>query len=326
MGSDDRNEDTPFPDKADEVADRLLHRHDRPADVLVPDGIPLAEALQRTTVLGIGAHPDDLEIGMTAAILSCVGRTDRWFTGVTCTDGGGSPQLGPAILEPAELVDVRRHEQRVAARVGGYGAQIQFGYPTAFVRGRVGRDTLAHRLAALIEVCRPEAVFTHSLADRHTTHVGVTLAVIDACRVISDERRPRHIIGVEIWGSLDWLAPEDRVVLPVDDPTDVAPLLIESFTSQVATKPYAKATRGRWIANATFDESHEPPAHHAAALAMDLSGLVASPDLDARAFLRGLIVRSNSAMEELLAQAAAPYPAPSGPPDEPGLDSHRASH
>lgn len=316
--------DVPLNDKADEVAGQLVRGSDLGTDVSVPDGAPLAEALRRTTVLGVGAHPDDLEIGMTAGVLSCIGRSDRWFTGVTCTDGAGGPQLDGAVMEATELIAVRRNEQRLAARVGCYGAQIQFGYSSANARSPEGRSVLAHRLADLVEACSPEVVFTHSLADRHATHVSIALAVVDACRLVPANQRPRHIVGVEIWGSLAWLAKEDRVGLSVDDPTDVAPSLIRSFTSQVATKPYAEAARGRWIANATFDESHSLPTNHGTAFAMDLSRLVATPDLDARAFLRGLMARSNYAMEALVVQMTATDPAPSGSWARPGAPRHQS--
>ena len=55
-------------------------------DVWVPDGTALVPALERTTHLGIGAHPDDLEFMAIHGILQCFGRADAWFTGVTWTN------------------------------------------------------------------------------------------------------------------------------------------------------------------------------------------------------------------------------------------------
>jgi LmbE family N-acetylglucosaminyl deacetylase len=258
VNSDDRQQNEPLSRSAEDVVHDLL-RHGVPStDVLVPDGTPLPEALRRTTALGIGAHPDDLEIGMTHAILSCHGEADRWFTGVTCTDGSGSLPAGLKILASNELAGVRREEQRAAARLGGCSAQIQLGYPSASIRSPEGRRTLARRIAEIIEASAPDAVFTHSLADRHSTHVAVALAVIEACKLLPADLRPHRITGVEIWGSLDWLAPEDRVVLSVDDPVGVSSLVISSFASQLATKRYEEGAEGRWIANATFDDSHAP--------------------------------------------------------------------
>ena len=59
------------------------------ADVLIPDGSDVDAALARTTDLGIGAHPDDLEFLMLVPIAAATDDPDRWFTGITCTDGAG---------------------------------------------------------------------------------------------------------------------------------------------------------------------------------------------------------------------------------------------
>ena len=65
------------------------------ADLFVPDGTPIDEALARTTHLGIGAHQDDLEFMSLHGILECYDRDDRWYGGVIVTNGGGSPRTGP---------------------------------------------------------------------------------------------------------------------------------------------------------------------------------------------------------------------------------------
>ncbi len=59
------------------------------AEIFVPDQLPLGSALARTTHLGIGAHPDDLEIMAAHGILECFASSERWFTGVVVTDGAG---------------------------------------------------------------------------------------------------------------------------------------------------------------------------------------------------------------------------------------------
>ena len=64
--------------------------HHPSADIFVPDNLPTEQALARTTHLGIGAHQDDLEFMCLHGILACFQKTDRWFTGVTVTDGRGS--------------------------------------------------------------------------------------------------------------------------------------------------------------------------------------------------------------------------------------------
>ena len=101
-----------------------LHFHQEKADVFVPDGSPVLEALSRTTHLGILSHQDDLEIGAYHGIAECFRSTRRWFAGVVVSDGGGSPRAGAyAHFTDEEMKDVRRIEQRKAAYVGEYGSR-----------------------------------------------------------------------------------------------------------------------------------------------------------------------------------------------------------
>ena len=65
------------------------------AQIFIPDGLPAAEALARTTHLAIGAHQDDLEIMAIDGILQCFQRQDRWFSGVVVTNGRGSASRRP---------------------------------------------------------------------------------------------------------------------------------------------------------------------------------------------------------------------------------------
>ena len=69
---------------------------------------------------------------------------------------------------------VRVVEQRKAAFVGEYACQIQLGFTSAEVKdphyAAVGEDLRRILLAA-----KPECVYLHNLADKHDTHVSVTL-------------------------------------------------------------------------------------------------------------------------------------------------------
>ena len=64
------------------------------AQIFVPDGKSVADALKRITHLGIGAHQDDLEFMAFHGILECFARDQKWFGGVTCTNGAGSSRTG----------------------------------------------------------------------------------------------------------------------------------------------------------------------------------------------------------------------------------------
>ncbi|HEY53901.1 MAG TPA: PIG-L family deacetylase, partial [Caldilineae bacterium] len=105
------------------------------AQIFIPDNQPLPAALARTTHMGIGAHQDDLEIMAIDGILACFGQPDRWFTGVVVTDGRGSPRAGIyGDYTDDQMHAVRILEQKKAAVVGEYAAQVFLDYPSAAVK------------------------------------------------------------------------------------------------------------------------------------------------------------------------------------------------
>src|SRR5262245_5976308 len=107
------------------------------AEVYVPDGGNAPFALARTTHLGIGAHQDDLEILAAHGILECFMRTDSWFTGVVVTDGAGSPRdLEYKRYTDDQMNEVRRHEQKKAAFVGEYSAQLFLDFPSSSLKNK----------------------------------------------------------------------------------------------------------------------------------------------------------------------------------------------
>lgn len=251
------------------------------AHVYVPDGRPLPEALARTTHLGIGAHQDDLEIMAFHGIRACYGRNDRWFGGITCTDGGGSARIGPySGYTDDDMKRVRVEEQIKAARLGEYGFMAQLAHPSASVKSP--SDTgLRSDLLALFEHMRPQVVYTHNPADKHDTHIGVLIAVLEVLRALPPERRPERVLGCEVWRGLDWMLDSEKVALDVGGRDHLFHALVGLFDSQIAGgKRYDLATLGRARANATYYQSHQTDAAELAWYAMDLTPLVANPQLD----------------------------------------------
>src|SRR3954447_10138930 len=95
------------------------------AEIYVPDGGDAFGALRRTTHLGICAHQDDLEIMAYHGILECFQQNAKWFTGVTMTNGSGSARdLEYKEYTDAQMVDVRRLEQKKAAYVGEFSSML----------------------------------------------------------------------------------------------------------------------------------------------------------------------------------------------------------
>lgn len=216
----------------------------------VPDGLPAPEALSRVTHLGIGAHQDDLEFHALHGILECWDREDQWFGGITCTDGGGSSRTGPyADYGDDQMRAVRVEEQNSAARIGRYGAMIQLGYPSFQIRNPLSLDLL-NELHELLDVIQPEIVYTHTLIDKHETHIAVVMNVISAIRELPADRRPKRLLGFEGWRNLDWLPDENKIRLNVSARPELAAELAGVFPSQIAGgKRYDHAMDGRRAAN-----------------------------------------------------------------------------
>lgn len=262
------------------------------ASMLVPDGAPLVDAFHRITHLGIGAHQDDLEIMAYHGIAACYGADDRWFGGITCTDGAGSARAGRfADFDDEQIKAVRRREQEEAARLGEYGVMVQLGYPSAGVKGG-GATALEDDLVDLLGRMSPEVIYTHNLADKHETHVAVAVAALRAILRMPAAARPRAVYGCEGWRDLDWMADEDVVVLDVSAHPELAEKLIEVFASQIdGGKRYDLAAAGRRLANATFRASHAVDQLQRAWLAMDLTSLIVGEGRDAEQYVGSLVDR-----------------------------------
>jgi LmbE family N-acetylglucosaminyl deacetylase len=256
------------------------------ADTFVPSGQSLTKALARTTHLCLAAHQDDIEIMAHQAIAACYGKRSAGFTGVVVTDGAGSPRSGRfAKFSDERMKAERRAEQRRAAKLGQYAAVIQLAHPSAVVKdakdARVSAD-----LAVILKSCgRLDTVYLHNPADKHDTHVAVFLRCLDALRSLPKSKRPKRVLGCEVWRNLDWLVDTDKVLLDDSARPALAAKLIGAFQSQIAGgKRYDLAIAGRRLANATFHTSHATDAANAVTWAMDLTPLIKDDRLSVERF------------------------------------------
>src|SRR6185503_12690319 len=161
----------------------------------VPDQEPVEQALRRTTHLCFSAHQDDIEIMAATPIIECFQQQDKWFTGVVVSDGRGSPRNG--IYEnytDDEMRLVRFKEQRKAAIVGEYAAQVMLDYPSKIIKD-ASQPEPVEDILAILKATQPQQVYTHNLADKHDTHVAVALRVIEALRRLAPADRPERIVG-----------------------------------------------------------------------------------------------------------------------------------
>lgn len=118
-----------------------------------------------SVALAVGAHPDDIEFG-------CGGTLAKWAAAgcrihhVVCTDGSkGSWDPGQ---DPAELVALRRVEQRAASvALGGTGEVTFLGWPDGELSSSLRQRI---EVAAAIRRVRPDVVLGHDPWKRYRLH------------------------------------------------------------------------------------------------------------------------------------------------------------
>ena len=262
------------------------------AEIYIPDNKPVDQALARTTHLCFSAHQDDIEIMAAQPIIECFQQKDKWFTGVVVSDGRGSPRN--SIYEQYsddEMRHVRFKEQRKAAMVGEFAAQILLDYPSRIIKDK-SRSEPVEDILAILHMTKPQVVYTHNLADKHDTHVGVALRVIEALRRLDPAERPERCVGCEVWRSLDWMADSDKVVMNLSDHENLQFALLGVYNSQiVGGKRYDLATMGRRRANATYFESHGVDNTTGLSYGMDMTPLMNDASLDLVEFTEELMQR-----------------------------------
>lgn len=262
------------------------------SEIYVPDGLPVEQALARTTHLCIAAHQDDIEIMAAQPILECFQQPERWFTAAVVTDGRGSPRAGLyADYDDETMRQVRFKEQRKAAYIGDYAAQVILDYPSRVIKD-AAQAAPVEDLVALLKSARPQYIYTHNLADKHDTHVAVALRAVAAVRRLDPADRPYRLVGCEVWRGLDWMMDGDKYLMDVSDHENLQAALVGVFDSQVAGgKRYDLASMGRRRANATYYESHGVDQASGLIYGMDLTPLVDDPGLDPAAFVQSYIDR-----------------------------------
>jgi LmbE family N-acetylglucosaminyl deacetylase len=266
--------------------------HNPGSEIFIPDDVQQRTALERTSALAVGAHQDDIEIFAYHGIASAFGRDDQWFAAVVVTNGSGSPrdQLYARFTD-AEMCAIRRREQKKAAVIGEYSFAAFLDYDSSSVKNPEVTTTVTD-LKKLIDATRPRVIYTHNPADKHDTHVAVTLRLVQALRELPEECRPEQFYGCEVWRDLDWLLDEDKLALDVSAHANIAQALVAVHDSQICGgKRYDLATAGRRRANATFHASHATDTAEGLTFAMDLMPLLTQPELAPAAYVKRLIDR-----------------------------------
>ncbi len=272
-------------------------------ELFVPDGTAEAEALARTTHMGIGAHQDDLEIMAYDGILKCFGQPQHWFCGIIVTNGGGSPRDALyADYSDDEMQVVRRKEQKKAAYTGEYCAQALLDFASSQVK-ETDKEAVRGDLKAIITAARPQVIYTHNFADKHDTHVAVALRVVEVLRELPADARPDKLYGCEVWRDLDWMEDDDKVAFDVAGHENLEMALLGVFDSQdCGGKRYDLATMGRRVANATYYATHDVDVTQSMIFAMDLTPLVQDASVDIAEYVGEHIDRFRADVRERIAK------------------------
>jgi len=260
------------------------------AEIYIPDGKPLDEALDRITHLGIGAYPGDLEIMAYHGILTSFQVPGKWFGGITCVDGRGCSRSGNYEQYTDEMMRItRQQEQRAAAVIGQYGYMAQLGYGTDALEESL-HTALCEDLKQLLRGTHPSVVYTHSPADKDETHIATLVAVIQAVRDLPKGERPQAIYGCELLRDLDWMLDTDKISLDVSGHENLAAALLGVFDSQIAGgKSYDVATLGRRRAHAAYFDSGVADKADELIFAVDLSPFVHNDNLSLTEYMASLM-------------------------------------
>lgn len=270
------------------------------AIIYIPDGTEQANALNRTTHLCIAAHQDDIEFMAFSPIAECFGNKEKYFCGVVTTDGAGSPRNG--LYEKytdEDMKKIRITEQKKAASIGEYTAQILLGYSSAQVKDKTNEQVITDYVQ-ILKTTKPENVYIHNLADKHETHVATAVKAIKALRQLNSDEQPKHVYGCEVWRDLDWMNDDEKVLLDCSKHQNIARALSSVFDSQIiGGKRYDLAVEGRRSANATFGRN-VCDVYTGLNYAMDLTPLIQNKYIDISEYVTGYIQRFNDSVKDVL--------------------------
>ena len=168
---------------------------------------------------------------------------------------------------------------------------------------QAGHPGVLADLTAVFEVVQPQVLYLHNPADKHDTHVASCLRTIQAIRSLPKAKRPKRVLGCEIWRDLDWLNDADKQVLALDRFKNLAAALNGVYDSQITGgKRYDLAVAGRRTAHASFFESHATDKADALSFAMDLTPLVEDEGLDVLEYTMGFLRRFEKEVRDRFAR------------------------
>lgn len=128
-------------------------------------------------VLAIGCHPDDIEVSCAGTMAKYVKQGHKV---TVCHVANGN--LGHAIIEPAELREMRRQEAINAGKLAGIEVvTCDVGDVMVYEGQKSQRDLVCD----VMRTYKPDVIITHSPTDYMPDHVAVSRLVFDASFAVS---------------------------------------------------------------------------------------------------------------------------------------------
>ncbi len=251
--------------------------------------------------LCVCAHQDDNEIMAMDGVLKGFYSRKYSFALVVTTDGGGSARTGEFKDYTDEMMKkVRITEQEEAAEIGRYNSLYMLNYTSKEVKDRED-DRMTNEYVQIIKKLKPEVIYTHSLLDKHPTHIGVVLKVIKAVRSLPKEEQPKLFYGCEVWRGLDWINDDRKIGFDLSRNEKLQKKILNVFKSQIAGgKSYTKASIGRRYANATYFQSHIVDSYKMVSYAIDLKPLLKNPQLSVKDYALSFVEDLKEEVEGIL--------------------------
>ena len=251
--------------------------------------------------LCICAHQDDNEIMAVDGILKGYYSRKYSFALVVTADGGGSARTGEFKDYTDEMMKkVRIEEQKEASEIGRYNSLYLLNYSSKEIKEKEN-DSIVNDYLEIIKELKPQVIYTHSILDKHPTHVGVVLKVIKALRSLPKEEQPKLFFGCEVWRGLDWIDDNKKIGFDVSRNEKLQKKLLNVFRSQIAGgKAYTKASIGRRYANATYFQSHSVDTYKMISYGIDLKPLLKNPDLSVKEYALSFVDDLKNEIDVLL--------------------------
>lgn len=254
--------------------------------------IPKNANEKKVKYLCIAAHQDDVEIMAYHGILKGYQSKKYSFGAVVTCDGAGSARTGDFKDYSDEMMkQVRIKEQKEASEIGKYHCLYMLNYTSSEVKDKCNEDVINDYIN-IIKKLKPDVIYTHNLLDKHPTHLGVVIKVIQALRKLDKQYRPKKVLGCEVWRDLDWVDDDLKYSLDVSRKPNLAKKILNVYKSQIiGGKRYDLATIGRRYANATYAASHSVDKAKMVSFAIDLTPLMNFSDLDIKQYALTYIER-----------------------------------